>query len=184
MGLADFANLKVNKETLYVAEDFGMKDYANEFIDIIRQDDSWSRKTEGLHYTNLDAHHTEWRMHLTHKCFKILSERVEDYITEKSHGIGIKLETKEVWGGIYGQGESAAPHSHQPYIWSWCYYVKAPEGCSPIIFPRHQLDEKGKDEIIQPKDDMLVVFPGSKVHKVPKSEIKEERVMIAGNTSY
>ena len=77
MGLADFANLKVNKETLYVAEDFGMKDYANEFIDIIRQDDSWSRKTEGLHYTNLDAHHTEWRMHLTHKCFKILSERVE-----------------------------------------------------------------------------------------------------------
>ena len=39
MGLADFANLKVNKETLYVAEDFGMKDYANEFIDIIRQDD-------------------------------------------------------------------------------------------------------------------------------------------------
>jgi hypothetical protein len=31
---------------------------------------------------------------------------------------------------------------------------------------------------------MLVVFPGSRVHKVPKSEIKEERVMIAGNTSY
>ena len=176
MGLADFANLKVNKETLYVAEDFGMKDYANEFIDILRQDDSWSRKTEGLHYTNLDNHHTEWRMHLTNKCFKILSERVEDYITEKSHGIGIKLETKEVWGGIYGQGETELHHTHINLTFTGLGVTTLTyqRGCSPIIFPRHQLDEKGKDEIIQPKDDMLVVFPGSKVHKVPKSEIKED----------
>jgi len=55
-----------------------------------------------------------------------------------------------------------------------CYYIRMPEGSSPLFFPEGDLS-------IQPKEGELIVFPGIVRHSVPPCECEEKRIMIARN---
>ena len=54
---------------------------------------------------------------------------------------------------VYGEGEETKEHNHWPYLWSWCYYVKAPEGSSPLVFP-----ETKPVICFEPEEGDLIIF--------------------------
>ena len=66
-------------------------------LDIIRSDDSWTRKNDGIHYTNLYAHHTEWFLHEEYEEFKELTNMIEIYLANSILQVPFKYETKECW---------------------------------------------------------------------------------------
>ena len=61
-------------------------------------------------------------------------------------------------------------------VLSWCYYVKAPEGSSPLVFP-----ETKPIMCFEPDEGDLVIFSSLARHSVPPCKCKEKRIMIAGN---
>ena len=155
-------------------------------LDIIRSDDSWTRKNDGIHYTNLYAHHTEWFLHEEYEEFKELTNMIETYLANSILQVPFKYETKECWGGIYSKDDYAKKHHHSPYLWAWTYYPFAPEGSAPLRFhdpivnTLKDIDDSFVYEV-QPKDDLLVLFSGNRYHSVPKSKTNSERVVVAGN---
>lgn len=80
------------------------------------------------------------------------------------------------WFAIYNNGDSAHEHDHGVADLACVYYASIPENSAPLILPTIDGDHK-----IQPKNGMLVVFPGLCNHKVPKSEHTGERIMVAMN---
>ena len=125
--------------------------------------------------TNVKADMTNWTMHKTHTGFKQLSAIVI--------GIAIQLTihkpllyTSECWGAVYGESDETKEHNHWPYLWSWCYYVKAPEGSSPLVFP-----ETKPIMCFEPNEGDLIIFSSLARHSVPPCKCKEKRIMIAGN---
>ena len=80
------------------------------------------------------------------------------------------------WGAIFNKNEYAQQHNHWPSLWSFTYYVKAPENCAPIVFP-------GAEKRVQPKSGMLCLFPGWVDHCVPRHESDQDRIVVAGNIS-
>ena len=80
----------------------------------------------------------------------------------------------DIWGAVYNKGDYTVPHDH---IWSsvsFCYYVKAPKNCAPLVFDDINIT-------IQPEEGMLVVFHSELKHSVPASESSESRIVVAGN---
>tara|TARA_B100000161_G_scaffold203424_1_gene148844 strand:+ start:116 stop:688 length:573 start_codon:yes stop_codon:yes gene_type:complete len=85
-----------------------------------------------------------------------------------------KFMVADYWGMYYDQGGGAVLHNHWPYPLSFGYYLRTPEGSSPLI-----IDDKS----IQVVEGRLIIFAGHQSHEVPESEIRG-RSMIAGNISY
>ena len=85
-----------------------------------------------------------------------------------------KFTVADYWGMYYDQGGGAVLHNHWPYPLSFGYYLRTPEGSSPLI-----IDDKS----IQVVEGRLIIFAGHQSHEVPESEIRG-RSMIAGNISY
>ena len=80
----------------------------------------------------------------------------------------------DIWGAIYSKGDRTISHDHWPALWSFCYYVSAPEGSAPLVFTSNNYE-------IQPKSGLLVMFPGWVKHHVPVQNIEAERIVVAGN---
>lgn len=80
---------------------------------------------------------------------------------------------KNVWSAIYKKGHYTKPHAHFPFFISFVYYLQS-SGNTPIIF-------EGCDFKINPKDDMLVLFPSYIEHSVPKHKEEKDRICLAGN---
>ena len=80
----------------------------------------------------------------------------------------------ECWGVLYNKGEGVIRHNHFPYAMSFVYYVRMPEGSSPLI-----LDG---EEILLP-EGRVIFFLGHQFHSVPPSSA-DGRCIIAGNISY
>ena len=78
------------------------------------------------------------------------------------------------WGMYYPKGGSVIKHNHFPSTVNCCYYIKAPEGCSPLIV---------EGQKIEVKESMLIVFPGCYMHEVPEWEV-EGRCMINFDVVY
>ena len=123
--------------------------------------------------TNVKADMTNWTMHKTHTGFKQLADIVIS-IANQLAKVKPPLYTSECWGAVYGKGEETKEHNHWPCLWSWCYYVKAPKGSSPLIFTEGNIE-------FEPTEGDLIIFSSLVNHKVPKCECEEPRVMIAGN---
>ena len=85
-----------------------------------------------------------------------------------------KFKLADYWGMYYDQGGGAVLHNHWPYPISFGYYLKTPEGSSPLIID---------GESIQVTEGRLILFAGHQSHEVPEGEISG-RCMIAGNISY
>ena len=71
----------------------------------------------------------------------------------------------------YSEGDCAYKHNHYPVDFSCVYYISVTEKSSPIVF-----ENKLK---VQPKDGMLVLFPGIIHHNVFPT--KDKRIAFAAN---
>jgi len=77
------------------------------------------------------------------------------------------------WGSIYKSNTGAVPHNHLPQLVSFVYYLKYTNESSQLVFNQANFT-------LQPKEDLLVVFPAHLVHSVPNQE-HNNRAIIAGN---
>jgi len=85
-----------------------------------------------------------------------------------------KFKIADYWGMMYDEGGGTVLHNHFPYSLSFGYYISAPEGSSPLIVEKQE---------IQVIEGRLILFGGHQSHEVPDSEVSG-RCMIAGNISY
>tara|TARA_B100001250_G_scaffold114065_1_gene96518 strand:+ start:9140 stop:9664 length:525 start_codon:yes stop_codon:yes gene_type:complete len=86
----------------------------------------------------------------------------------------LAFKINECWGVLYNKGEGVIRHNHFPYAMSFVYYVKMPEGSSPLI-----LDD---EEILLP-EGRVIFFLGHQFHSVPPTSVND-RCIIAGNILY
>lgn len=119
-----------------------------------------------------------WRSHwFTHKITKAFDPLVDimtsacDYVSEHYYNDKeAKVEPFNFWVMDYLDGDQAVHHNHWPSLYSVVYFVDVEKGCAPLIV---------EDEVIQPENGMLVVFPGNLDHEVPPT--KGRRIGAAGN---
>lgn len=85
-----------------------------------------------------------------------------------------RFNIADYWGMNYDEGGGTILHNHFPYPISFGYYLKTPEGSSPLIIEGNP---------IQVTEGRLILFGGHQSHEVPDSEVSG-RCMIAGNVLY
>lgn len=145
----------------------------DELADIITQQGDVQQ-----HNTNVKAPMTEWDLNSKHfRIENICNQAIEvaKSIHPKSFNV-LDLYTRRCWGASYTKSEYAKEHNHTPNLYSWCYYVRMPDGASPLIFPEAQ-------QIIYPNEGDLILFSGLVRHYVPPNKSVEPRIMLAGNIS-
>ena len=139
---------------------------------IIRETgDEWKRRL-----TVVQANITNLNMHHRHESFNQVCDIVISY-AEKMGSTPIKCRASDCWGDLYKKNDFAVAHAHWPYIWSWGYYVKVPQGSSPLVFP----EGKEGNYYVFPQAGDLVIFPAWIKHEVPPSAIDEDRMLVGGN---
>ena len=125
--------------------------------------------------TNVKASMTDWYLHTQDSLVGTLCDEAIEIATAihpKSFNPP-EFYTRKCWGAVYGKGDFTAPHHHSPNVYSWCFYLRMPEGSSPLVFPEADLT-------IQPEECDIVVFSGLAKHLVPPCEV-DNRIVIAGN---
>ena len=85
--------------------------------------------------------------------------------------LGYKLV--EAWTAIYREGDHAAVHKHDGVNISFVYYIDVGENTTPLEF-------QYSDFVLEPKNDLLVMFGSNVYHAVPKHKGRD-RVVMAGN---
>jgi hypothetical protein len=121
---------------------------------------------------------TPWRSHLLTAKFQPLIEvvlqvgqaagKLLNYESEKPIP---EMLISECWGIIYEKSSYTQPHNHFPSDLACAIYLEAHDNSAPIIF-------SGKYSV-QPKSNMLVMFPGILTHEVPATEGR--RVVVVMN---
>ena len=138
---------------------------------ILKTGDEWKRRL-----TVVQANITNLNMHDRYREFKTISDIVITY-AEKMGSTPIKCRVSDCWGVLYNKNDFAVAHAHWPNIWSWGYYVKVPQGSSPLVFP----EGKEGNYYVFPEVGDLVIFPAWIKHEVPPSTIDEDRMLVGGN---
>jgi len=127
--------------------------------------------------TTVKAPMSDWHINEDHYLVERLSNKVLDIISDISNEKDTDKPTfyiRRCWAAVYGKGDWTKVHNHGASAFGWCYYVRMPEGASPICFPEADLT-------IYPKESEVIIFPGIVEHSVPPSDIEEKRIMIASN---
>jgi hypothetical protein len=116
---------------------------------ICKTGDEWKRRLSVVqaNITNLNMHHR-------HESFNQICDIVITY-AEKMGSTPIKCRASDCWGVLYNKNDFAVAHAHWPNIWSWGYYVKVPQGSSPLVFP----EGKEGNYYVFPQVGDLVIFP-------------------------
>ena len=103
------------------------------------------------------------------------------------------LRVTDCWFNIYGPKDGQEIHNHSNNIISGSYYVKAPEGCSGLMFHSMRYDLMlvppltAVDELNQTvaemvvREGMMVLFPSWLKHSVRPSPTGDERISISFN---
>ena len=138
---------------------------------ILKTGDEWKRRL-----TVVQANITNLNMHGRYKEFKTISDIVLTY-AEQMGSTPTKCRTSDCWGVLYKKNDFAVAHAHWPNIWSWGYYVKVPQGSSPLVFP----EGKEGNYYVFPQVGDLVIFPAWIKHEVPPSAVDEDRMLVGGN---
>ena len=138
---------------------------------ILKTGDEWKRRLSVVQadITNLNMHHR-------YPSFNRICDIVITY-AEKMGSTPIKCRTSDCWGVLYKKNDFAVAHAHWPNIWSWGYYVKVPQGSSPLVFP----EGKEGNYYVFPQVGDLVIFPAWIKHEVPPSLTEEDRMLVGGN---
>ena len=131
--------------------------------------------------TNVKAFHTDWNWepdNLRIKNFKsfILAE-IERHFQPGSMKDSSRapLIMKNFWANVYYKGDYADSHGHNPYHYSFAYFLKCENYHSPLVF-----SESGKK--VRPKEGRFVVFPAYLKHHVPKQQHDDTRITLSGNS--
>ena len=154
-----------------IFDEVGRKLHADLATTIRATGDEWKRQL-----TVVQADITNLNMHQRHPSFNKLCDIVIPY-AEKMGSTPIKCRASDCWGVLYNKNDFAVAHAHWPNIWSWGYYVKVPEGSSPLVFP----EGKEGNYYVFPQVGDLVIFPAWIKHEVPPSQIEEDRMLVGGN---
>jgi len=131
------------------------------------------KESEGVIYDWSDITYVRGKMSEWHICGKYI-DVIKEWAKTLTPSIkGMIPRIIDVWYARFDYGNHALVHNHGDIYASFVYYVKTPEGSSPIIFP----DE---NETVEAKEGNLLIFPGHINHYVPENKC-EGRVIIAGN---
>jgi hypothetical protein len=120
-----------------------------------------------------------WHSHLINNKFKPLTDSAVTIAQEVSRthlsanlpALNMGLVVTDCWGAIYEKSDYTKRHNHFPAEFSCVIYLEVHENSAPIIF-------SGKLHV-QPKPNMLVLFPGILQHEVPATDGR--RVVVAMN---
>lgn len=88
------------------------------------------------------------------------------------------LDTKvdNMWGAMYKKGDHTVPHWHNPYNFSFVYFLKSDENSQPLCFT-----DSSDKFYIPPIEGSFVLFPAYLFHHVPHQTNDTDRIVIAGN---
>ncbi len=102
--LKSFSNVKNLEKKIYYESQLGLSlKKRNRLFEIIEKDNSWSNRQEGLYFTNVHAHHTQWHLHKENVEFKELANMIENRLMYSVLKVPLKHTVKECWGSIYGK---------------------------------------------------------------------------------
>ena len=131
------------------------------------------KESEGVIYDWSDITYVRGKMSEWHICGKYI-DVLKEWVKTLTPSIkGMIPRIIDAWYARFDYGNHALVHNHGDMYASFVYYIKTPEGSSPIIFP----DE---NETVEAKEGNLLIFPGHINHYVPENKC-EGRVIIAGN---
>ena len=133
------------------------------------------------HKSNVKADMTEWIMQ--HKTgFKDLAKIILDMSVEGSKqkfNREINPHITSMWGMRYKSGEQAISHDHWPSIWSFVYYLNAPDGAPGLFFS--EMGPQGGIRKLEP--GLLIMFPGHTLHGVKPEKFDGYRYVVSANVS-
>ena len=133
------------------------------------------------HKSNVKADMTEWIMQ--HKTgFKDLAKVILEMSVEGSklrYNRKINPYITNMWGMRYKSGEQAIMHDHWPALWSFVYYLNAPEG-APGLFFKEMGAQGGMRKL---ESGLLMMFPGYILHGVQPQNFKGYRYVVSANVS-
>ena len=130
--------------------------------------------------THVKAYHTEWNWHpdnLRIKNFKffMLGEIERRYDPGSMKGAKTApLRMGNFWANVYNTGDYANSHHHNPYAFSFVYFLKCEEYHSPLIFSESR-------KKVRPKEGRFVAFPSYLTHHVPQHRYNDTRITLSGN---
>jgi hypothetical protein len=104
---------------------------------------------------------------------KKLFDWIISFISKSSF---IVQKVDHFWFAKYNKGDRTLSHTHFPCLYSFVYFVNAPEGSSPLVFT-------SSDQSVEAKKGRVVIFPASLEHHVPVNEC-DNRIVLAGNTYF
>ena len=113
-------------------------------------------------------------------------DSVFDYYVDKSNNLDYNI-----WTNVNEVGSKNVIHSHKTDAWAGIYYVQA-EGTGNLMFynPANLLNECKfnspfvRNTGIQPKDVMLVLWPGWIPHEVIENKSNRQRINIAWGINF
>ena len=158
--------MTVISEELHIEEYFYplAKDYNPVFEFIIKESTAAGTSPKGCF-----AKMSEWNIHHKHQSIN----KLIDWILTMTYSHFIQpfeditnvypIKCSETWGMSYDEGHYLKPHRHDPTQFSFVYYVNAPEGSSPLVFPSsgHEIKaEAGK----------VTIFESRLLHSVPPNQ--------------
>lgn len=97
-------------------------------------------------------------------------QAVLQYMNSDISSLNWTLNVTDCWGAIYEEEDYAIAHKHFPSDFSAVLYLEAEPGCAPIIFA-----DKLK---VNPRPNLLIIFPGLLMHHVPKNTGKRTVVVM------
>lgn len=85
----------------------------------------------------------------------------------------------EIWGAVYNKGHFAKKHGHadpddpEKRVVSFVYFVKCPEGSSPLVF-------SDINKAYLPQEGLCIHWDEDEEHEVPPNKC-DGRIIVAGN---
>ena len=133
------------------------------------------------HKSNVKADMTDWIMQ-NKTGFKDLAKIILEMSVEGSkqrYNRNINPYITNMWGMRYKSGEQAIMHDHWPALWSFVYYLNAPEG-APGLFFKEMGAQGGMRKL---ESGLLMMFPGYILHGVQPQNFKGYRYVVSANVS-
>ena len=110
------------------------------------------KESEGVIYDWSDITYVRGKMSEWHICGKYI-DVIKEWVKTLTPSIkGMIPRIIDAWYARFDYGNHALVHNHGDMYASFVYYIKTPEGSSPIIFP----DE---NETVEAKEGNLLIFP-------------------------
>lgn len=154
--------------------------------------DSWASSV----YTTLNSADQLHRMAEFAELHKIILQEAASFADALNiNHRDFPLRVTDCWFNVYGPKDGQEIHHHANNILSGSYYVKAPAGCSGIMFhspradlmlvpPLTGLNALNETIVEMPvREGILVLFPSWLKHSVRPSPTADERISISFNIS-